>query len=843
MNSFNLSVCEREPIHIPGFIQPHGMAISYNLLQKIITGFSSNFPNNENLMGLPLSHVLPNALIDTLSGMNELSSHKLRPIYKQKIEWLGSDYFDVIRSRSGNEIMVEFVASNLVENVECRQLWLGEMVEQILPHGSIEEMCNQAAIDVKAMSGYDRVMMYRFDSDFNGCVIAEAKESDMEPYLGLNYPASDIPSQARELFRKNIVRCIIDVDYHPLGFVHDSAYPPIDMTYSYLRSASPVHIKYLQNMEVKSTMTISILIDGQLWGLIACHHRIPQHRSLLDIELAEGFGHVFSKILKTRLENEEQRRSVQLRATLEAIVASIQTHQSEEGLISILSRHTELFYSLFDASGFVLMIGDELISIRNDCEKRELLALKDRIRPLLKNGSFFTSHLAEILPDLSEKILKECSGFVMIEIPSKEPSYWIWFRREKNQTLTWGGNPYENKMLNDQGGISPRASFAAFKEIVRYRSDLWQSAEIAFAEPFIAMIAQLFETFESAHKMGVQKKKIQEMEDEKLLHYKQLLESLVDLIEQRDAYTAGHTKRVSLYCDMIGKALGLPDDQRAQLVEAAVLHDIGKIVVPDVILLKPGRLSKIEFDLIKMHAKSGYEILKRISYYKPLAEIIRYHHEKYDGSGYPEGVKGEMIPLSSQIMIVADAIDAMTSNRIYQSRRSIPEAISEIVRYKGVWYHPDVVDAAVLALSNLEEDSISTQLPISLTEQARFSYYFKDQLTGVYNEFYLKMIIDGLVPKIAYPCYLLVEIKGMTVYNAHHGWHAGNVLIHTISERVQLIVPNEQIFRVFGDDFVIGCHSSKEAKSYLKKLNQSNEVMEMLIRELEVSDLMKMLVE
>ena len=590
-------------------------------------------------------------------------------------------------------------------------------------------------------------------------------------------------------------------------------------------------------------MTISILIDGQLWGLIACHHRLPHQLSLRDIGLVEGFGRVFAEILKTRLEGEEQRRSVQLRSTLEAIVASIQTHQSEEGLISILSRHAELFYSLFDASGFALLIGNDLISLRNNCEKRELLALRDQIRPLLKNGSFFTSHLAQICPDLSEKILKECSGFIMIEIPTKEPSYWIWFRREKNQTLTWGGNPYENKTLNNQGGISPRTSFAAFKEIVRYKSDPWQSAELAFAEHFIPIIMHLFDVFETQHKMVVQQKKIREMEDEKSLHYKQLLESLVDLIEQRDAYTAGHTRRVSLYCDMIGEAIGLPDDQRAQLVEAAVLHDIGKVVVPDAILLKPGRLSKIEFDLIKMHATSGYQILKRISYYEPLAEIIRYHHEKYDGSGYPEGVKGEMIPLSSHIMIVADAIDAMTSNRIYQSRRTMAEAISEIVSYKGIWYHPDVVDAAVLALSALDEDTVSTQLPISPTEQARFSYYFKDQLTGVYNEFYLQMIIDGLVPEIAYSCYLLVEIKGMTGYNAYHGWHAGNTLIYTVSERVQCVVPNEQLFRVFGDDFVIGCHSSEEAKSYMKRLNQSNEVTEMLIRELAVGDLMQMLAE
>lgn len=841
MNSFELSICEREPIHIPGCIQPHGIALSYNLLKKIITGFSSNFPNNKTLIGLSLYQVLPDTLVEKLSLINEQSSHKLRPIYKQKIKWLGLDYYDVIHSRSGDEIMVEFVLSSQNKNSDYMQLGLGEIVEQILKCRSIEEICNQAALDVEAISGYDRVMVYRFDSDFNGCVVAEKKHSHMEPYLGLHYPASDIPSQARELFRKNIVRCIVDVDYHPLSFVHDSMYSPLDMTYSYLRSASPVHVEYLKNMGVQSTMTISILIDGELWGLIACHHRLPHQLSLEDIALVEEFGRIIAGILKIQLEGEEQKRSVQLNSTLEAIVTSIQTNQNEDGLISILSRNSELFYSLFDVSGFAFFLKDESITFNTCCEKRELLELKDRIIPLLKNGSFFTSHLVEILPNISEKILTECSGLLMIEIPSVQPSYWLWVRREKNQMLTWGGNPHENKTINKKGGISPRTSFSAFKEIIRYKSDHWENSEIAFVEHFTTIIMHLFEVFETEHKMGVQKKKIQEMQDEKLLHYKQLLESLVDLIEQRDAYTAGHTRRVARYCDMIAEKIGLSANQRAQLVEAAVLHDIGKIVVPDAILLKPGRLNKIEFDLIKMHATSGYQILKRILYYEPLAEIIRYHHEKYDGSGYPEGIKEDMIPLSSHIMIVADALDAMTSNRIYQAKRTMAEAINEIVSYKGIWYHPDVVDAAVVALATFDEDTVSTQLPISQTEKARLSYYFKDQLTGVHNEFYLQMIIDRLVPEVTYSYYFLVEIKKMTSYNTYHGWHAGNNLIHTISEKLQLIIPNEQIFRVFGDDFVIGCHSLEEVKSYMKRLSQNNDRIEMHIRELEVSDLMKML--
>jgi HD-GYP domain-containing protein (c-di-GMP phosphodiesterase class II) len=740
-------------------------------------------------------------------------------------------------------MIVEMVVSASTEYSKTSQYSLGDITKRLLSLSSIEHMCDQAALEVEILSGYDRVMIYQFDADFNGSVIAEAKRNEMESYLGLNYPASDIPSQARELFRKNLVRCIVDVDYHPVGFLRDPSSASLDMTYSYLRSVSPVHIEYLKNMGVQSTMTISILIDGELWGLIACHHRQAHQLSLNSLELVENFGKIFAGLLKTRIEGEEQRRTVQLHSTLEAIAASIQTDQSNQDLIVLLSNHRELFYSLFDADGFAFLIGEDMVTFNHPCTKEVLLNMIGHIQPFMENGSFFTSRLINTLPDFPKKLLTECAGLIVIEVPMNIPSYWLWFRREKAQTLTWGGNPYEKATFNDRGGISPRKSFAAFKETVRYQSDPWQRSEIAFGEHFIPIIAHLYQGFESQKKVIVQQHQIQRMEDEKLLHYKQLLESLVDLIEQRDAYTAGHTRRVAIYCDLIAKAIGLTIDQRSQLYEAAILHDIGKVVVPDAILLKPGRLDHSEYELIKSHLNTGYQMLSRISYYRPLADIIRCHHEKYDGTGYPRGLMGDDIPLTSHIMIVADAIDAMTSNRIYQPRRSMAESIEEIIRYRGIWYHPRVVDAAVLALQTLDGDDIASQIPITPIERARFSYYFKDQLTGVYNESYLHMIIHSLVPDVIYRHYLLVEIKGMSEYNTNHGWHAGSTFIHAISERLQSTIPVDRIFRVFGDDFIIGSHSSDENVIYKQTLHQCMQGVNSIIRELAIDDLIQMLEE
>lgn len=843
MSLVDLTLCEKEPIHIPGLIQPHGMALSYDSISHNITGGSENFPHIHSLIDSSIDTLFSTEWLEKLSILSTTPSRMVQIFPKHSIKFLLSSPVDVIQYRSGSEMIVEFVTSPSSDALDSSNDGLGEITQRLLSVSSIEGMCDQAAVEVQSMTSYDRVMIYQFDSDFNGSVISEAKRETMDSYLGLNYPASDIPAQARELYRKNLVRCIIDVDYQPIGFIRHSAYPPLDMTYSHLRSVSPVHIEYLQNMGVQATMTISILLDGMLWGLIACHHHKAYQLSLDNLELVENFAKIFASLLKTRIEAEEGHRTVQLHSTLETIAASIQTDRNDRELIPLLSNHAEMFSSLFKADGFAFIIEDEMITFHHECSKEELLNTIHHIQPLMESGTFFTSTLINNFPDFPQKRLIECSGLILIEVPMNTPSYWLWFKREKAKTVTWGGNPYEKATLNDKGGISPRKSFAAFKETVRYQCDPWKKSEIDFGSTFMSIILKLYHVFTAQKKMLLQQTQIQKMEDEKLLHYKQLLESLVDLIEQRDAYTAGHTRRVAVYCDLIAKKIGMDIDQRSQLYEASILHDIGKIVVPDSILLKPGRLDNSEYELIKSHLTTGYQMLNRISYYRPLAEIIRCHHEKYDGSGYPQGLMGDDISLSSHIMIVADAIDAMTSNRIYQPRRTMTSALEEIVRYKGVWYHPRVVDAAVLALQNVDGDTVASQVPITPMERARFSYYFKDQLTGVYNEAYLHMIVNNMIPDVFYSHYLLIEIKGMSNYNTQHGWHSGSILIQTISEKLLKILSSENIFRVFGDDFVVGSHSSEKIKSYKKKLTHPIEGINLIIRELNINDLIKMLQE
>ncbi|HBF42754.1 MAG TPA: hypothetical protein DDW42_03840 [Desulfobacteraceae bacterium] len=275
------------------------------------------------------------------------------------------------------------------------------------------------------------------------------------------------------------------------------------------------------------------------------------------------------------------------------------------------------------------------------------------------------------------------------------------------------------------------------------------------------------------------------------------------MIEQRDTYTAGHTVRVARYCKLIALEMGLADQQVERLQKAAILHDIGKISTPDSVLLKPGKLESLDYDLIKLHVVAGYKMLSQIQMYKDLADIIRYHHERYDGMGYPDQLQGKEIPLLAGIMTVADAFDAMTTTRIYKARKSVPEAIAELKAFSGSQFHPEVVKAAVKALSNVEAPPATTQMPKSKLEKRRFSYFYNDRLTGLYNEDYLKIVLQNNQENHEYGCMNFVHLKNLPHYNKREGWEKGDILFKKFADELQAHYPEAMIFRVYGNDFAV----------------------------------------
>ncbi len=300
-----------------------------------------------------------------------------------------------------------------------------------------------------------------------------------------------------------------------------------------------------------------------------------------------------------------------------------------------------------------------------------------------------------------------------------------------------------------------------------------------------------------------QQNQIEGLHQERIHSYQNFIEALVNMIEQRDTYTAGHTVRVAYYAELIAREMELPKKDIDKLVAAAKLHDIGKVVTPDSILLKPGKLNSLEYELIKEHVNAGYEVLSTIHLYQELAEIMIYHHERYDGSGYPLGKAGGEIPILGHIMAVADSFDAMTTNRIYKPRKEVEESLRELSELSGKWYHPAVVNAALKVLSGITIDNSINQMGTSALEEERLSYFFKDRLTKLYNEDYFMMTMNGRSRHPMPQTLTMISFVDFHHYNKQHGWEQGNRLITSFADYLLQTIPDRMIFRVWGDRFAI----------------------------------------
>lgn len=317
------------------------------------------------------------------------------------------------------------------------------------------------------------------------------------------------------------------------------------------------------------------------------------------------------------------------------------------------------------------------------------------------------------------------------------------------------------------------------------------------------------------------RKKAREIVEKKVKDYEEHIFSLVNIIEKRDSYTAGHTQRVAKYSILIAKEMGCCDDKIEDLYRACMLHDIGKISTPDSILLKPGRLNNLEYEIIKEHVVVSYELLNSVDIYKDIAEIVRHHHEQYDGGGYPQGLKGDETPILSQIMTVADAFDAMTTNRIYKARKSVQTAIKELNELASKQFNPEIVKAASVALKGVKLEHNITQLPKSKIEKERFVYFYKDQVTGIYNKAYLDFVLAYNSSNEFNMKHLCVAyLHNFSQYNTAHGWVKGDELLSKFANKLDSLNTTDLIFRIYGDDFVVLSKNEFDIESYIGELEE-----------------------
>ncbi len=315
---------------------------------------------------------------------------------------------------------------------------------------------------------------------------------------------------------------------------------------------------------------------------------------------------------------------------------------------------------------------------------------------------------------------------------------------------------------------------------------------------------------EAMIEQGIQEKLL--LEREKYNNFEKTLQSLVHMVEGRDTYTGGHSQRVAEYCRDIAKDMGFSDEECLLIYRAGRLHDIGKITTPDAVLLKPGKLNDLEYKLIQEHVKVSYDLLKDIPMYHDMAEVIRHHHESFDGTGYPNGFKEDEIPMLSHIMIVADAFDAMTTSRIYKARIDVQKAIKELQMLSSKQFHPDVVKVAVKTLSDAKPMDSITQVPMTEIEQERFSYFYKDLVSLAFNQEYLDFMLASNTFTKEYNYIHLFFLHNFTQYNEKYGWNQGNKLLKSFAKYLKDNFIEAKIFRLHGDDFVLISQKEIECK-------------------------------
>ncbi|MEA3512210.1 MAG: response regulator [Campylobacterota bacterium] len=298
---------------------------------------------------------------------------------------------------------------------------------------------------------------------------------------------------------------------------------------------------------------------------------------------------------------------------------------------------------------------------------------------------------------------------------------------------------------------------------------------------------------------------VKKLEYEKVDNYKKILYALVKMIEDRDTYTGGHSMRVARYSKLVAERLELSEEIVDSIYQAGILHDIGKIAIPDNILLKPGGLNNLEYTLIKEHVSIGVSMISEVPMLVGLSKIIEGHHERLDGSGYPKRLKGDEILLESQIMAVADVFDAMTTSRVYNDRKSVDEALSEIKSLEDIHFRSDVVKSAVDSLKDIFIDDNITQAPTTALEKERFSYFYKDQIIQCYNSDYLEFILIQNKHKLKYKYLYLISLKNLELINTKYDWERGDKYLIDVYKNLDNLYPypSYEIFKVFSYDFAI----------------------------------------
>lgn len=483
----DLTNCERELIHLAGAIQSHGALLVLRETDLVVLQASENpawliGAQTADLLGNPVGVLGGDiqARIRELAG--SFTDEVLAP-FRCSVE-LSGELRDLEatghRYRAG-AIIVELEPADRPEAFGSRlQKQLSAAVHRFSKALSIPTLSDAVVQCYRDLTGYDRVMVYKFDPDGHGEIIAEARDGRLETLLGHRYPATDIPQRARELYIRNRVRVLADVDSVPVPVV-PRHFPltgeELDMSMCHLRSMSPLHLQYLKNMGVTATLVVSLVREGKLWGLIACHHYSPREARYSVRAAAD----LLAEVVVTRITAIENYVHTQVDVLVRRLeLRLIEATSSEGDWRHALFRNPRSLLQPVNASGAALLHDGEILTAGEVPSTHEIRALAKWVHGQIIDTLFSCASVSQANPGLAS-LTPTASGVLAVELSSSRDDMLLWFRKEQIRNVQWAGDPSKPMVDNDPLTLSPRRSFAVWSEIVRGTAAPWSRSDLALS--------------------------------------------------------------------------------------------------------------------------------------------------------------------------------------------------------------------------------------------------------------------------------------------------------------------------------------------------------------------------
>lgn len=474
----DLTGCDQEPIHTPGAIQPHGLMLVVDQRTGIVVAGAGDVEGRfgEGWLGSSLEHLLGSEVAQALEQTVEP---------RCQLGWLPQASADGAAVRQGEHWLIELEPTSADMRAVDVLGWMDQVGLQFERAGNLIELCERAAKSFSDLTGYDRVMIYRFLDDEAGEVIAECIAPGISGFRNHRFPGSDIPQQARGLYVRNRVRVIPDVHYEPQP-IRPAAFASLDMSDVDLRSVAPVHLQYLKNMAVGASASMSIVRDGLLWGLVACHNTTPRNLDMAKRRAAQLVAAGLARQIGAKEEAEGYRDRIRVRSEEDALFSVLR----EDGdLYRMLSESSEAARRIFAADGFAIIHGAKL-HLEGRCPDRDDVR---EVAGWVRDKSavpFYTNELGKIFP-AATAYADQASGLLALTISTQVPTILLWFRAEEEQLVKWAGNPHESKVMAPGEVLTPRASFEAWAQVVRGKSRNWTSGEVEGAHRLVAKLYEI----------------------------------------------------------------------------------------------------------------------------------------------------------------------------------------------------------------------------------------------------------------------------------------------------------------------------------------------------------------